>query len=267
MSKPPFPYFGGKQRIAGKLIDLFPEHNGYIEPYAGGLSVLFAKPPKPLEVINDLNSYLVTFWRVLRERPEELERVCSLTPHAREEFEMSSTRDGITDLETARRVWVLLTQGRSAIWKNAGWRHFKNMPKATGFAIYMDAYRERLSPAAERLRNVQIECRPALDIIRTYGAFEGNLLYVDPPYMGDTRRNISRYEIEMKGAVEHQEMLAELKKCKASVVLSGYANPLYADALPDWACFEIGSRTQVSERTETVWMNFKPPALLDIGYE
>lgn len=82
---PPMAYFGGKQRIAERIVALFPPHRHYVEPYAGSLSVLLAKAPAKLETVNDLDGDLVTFWRMLRDRPDELIRVCALTPHSRAE--------------------------------------------------------------------------------------------------------------------------------------------------------------------------------------
>ena len=85
---PPFGYMGSKARIASRVVDLLPPHRGYVEPYAGSLSILLAKRPASLEVANDLDRDLVTFWQVLRERPDELAHVCALTPHARTEYEL-----------------------------------------------------------------------------------------------------------------------------------------------------------------------------------
>jgi len=84
--KPPMPYFGGKQTIASALVSLFPPHEHYVEPFAGGLSVLLAKAPSKMETVNDLDGDLMTFWRVLRDQPEDLIRACALTPHSRTEF-------------------------------------------------------------------------------------------------------------------------------------------------------------------------------------
>lgn len=113
--RPPLPYFGGKQRIAHHIVDVFPEHLHYIEPYAGGLSVLLAKPASKMETINDLDGDLITFWRVLRDNPEELIRVCAFTPHSRAELRRACDGEAVSDLERARRVWVELTQGRSGM--------------------------------------------------------------------------------------------------------------------------------------------------------
>jgi hypothetical protein len=71
----PFAYFGGKTRLlAGP--DRRPAaarlHDHYVEPFAGSLAVLLAKPRSPMETVNDLDGDLMTFWRVLRERPDDL---------------------------------------------------------------------------------------------------------------------------------------------------------------------------------------------------
>ncbi|PZQ45669.1 MAG: DNA methyltransferase, partial [Phenylobacterium zucineum] len=118
------PYFGGKQRIADRIVDMFPPHGHYVEPFAGGLSVLFAKPPARLETVNDLDGDIVNFWRVLREQPEDLIRACALTPHSRAEHASSRDRECLDDLERARRVWVGLTQGRSGQLMRTGWRNY-----------------------------------------------------------------------------------------------------------------------------------------------
>src|SRR5438874_318085 len=97
--RPPMPYLGGKMRLAEHLVALFPGHEHYVEPYAGSLSVLLAKAPSAMETVNDLDGDLVTFWRVLREKPTELARVCALTPHARAEHAAAYDLDGADDLE------------------------------------------------------------------------------------------------------------------------------------------------------------------------
>jgi DNA adenine methylase len=87
--KPPFAYYGGKTTLAPIIANLLPQHEHYVEPFAGSLAVLLAKTPSRAETVNDLDGDLVTFWRVLRDRPDELERACALTPHSREEYEQA----------------------------------------------------------------------------------------------------------------------------------------------------------------------------------
>jgi hypothetical protein len=121
--RPPFIYYGGKQRTAAVIAGLLPAHTHYVEPFAGSLAVLLAKTPAKLETVNDLDGDLMLFWRVLRDQPDDLARVCALTPHSRTERALATERgDDLSDLERARRVWVCLTQGRTGTLRPAGWR-------------------------------------------------------------------------------------------------------------------------------------------------
>jgi DNA adenine methylase len=276
--KPPMPYFGGKQSIAEQIVSFFPPHMHYVDPFAGSLAVLLAKPPSRMETVNDIDGDLVTFWRVLRDRPDDLERVCALTPHSRAEYAACRDAEPVADeLETARRVWLLLTQGRGGTLREAttGWRHFvKADGSSTGMVGNLGGYLARMAPAAARLRQVSLECLPALDLIAKYGREPGTLLYVDPPYLGSTRGWGNNYRHELKGDDEHRELAEALHACDAAVVLSGYPSPLYDKELyPNWSRVEIASMTGNGvdrARTEVLWSN-RPignqPSLFDEMFE
>ncbi|GAA2112549.1 DNA adenine methylase [Kitasatospora saccharophila] len=258
--RPPTPYFGSKASIAPWIVSLLPAHQHYVEPYAGGLSVLLAKTPSRMETVNDLDHELVTFWRVLRDRPDDLIRAAALTPHAR--AELDATWDPTDDdLELARRIWTRLTQGRSGTLRKTGWRHYIDPAgSATSMPGYLDAYRDRLAAAAERLMAVSLECRPALELIAAYGRRPGVLLYVDPPYLGSTRGfGKKNYRVEMQSDDQHRELAAALWECTAPVVLSGYDSPLYDDLYDGWhrytAATWTGNARSDMARTEVVWSN------------
>lgn len=259
--KPPMPYSGGKQTIAEQIVDVLPPHSHYVEPFCGAMSVLLAKTPSKIETVNDINGDLVAFWRVLRDRPAELERVCALTPHSREEFVASHERDGLDDLERARRVWVNLSQSRGSQLRRSGWR-FVHGTNRMALSRYLSGYVARIAPAAERLHGVSIEQRDAIDCIEAYGRSDA-CLYVDPPYLGETRYG-DQYEHEFASRADHELLLAALLATPAAVVLSGYAHPLYDEALTAWHRVEM-SATNVNgaRRTEVVWTNYEPhPTLL-----
>jgi DNA adenine methylase len=260
--KPPFVYFGGKQTLAERIVSLLPDHLHYVEPYCGSLAVLLAKPPSRMETVNDLEQNLVTFWRVLRDRPADLERVCALTPHSRIEYgEMLEADPASDDLEVARRVWLQLSQGRGAtLGRRTGWRYYVAGPGSKlSMPGYLEAYRRRMAAAAERLSQVSLECRPALEIVSEYGRESTTLLYVDPPYLGATRNATSRYGQEMKSPEEHRELAEALLAARASVVLSGYPSPLYDELFASWDRVSMATRTTQgagdSERTEVLWSN------------
>ncbi|TYK45197.1 DNA adenine methylase [Actinomadura decatromicini] len=267
--KPPIAYYGGKTQIAGQIVSLLPEHKHYVEPFAGSLAVLLAKRPSRMETVNDLDGDIVAFWRVLRSRPAEFERVCALTPHARAEH-AAAYEAAADELEQARRVWVKLTQGRAGTLRTTGWRHYVRPVGTTGMPDYLAGYVNRIAAAAERLKRVSLECRPALDVIARYGQHAEVLLYVDPPYLAETRTS-TNYKHEMPRPDQHIEVAEALTDCAASVVLSGYASPLYDDLYRDWHRCEIdtftGQAAQRSPRTEVLWSNRPFPALHDALFE
>lgn len=261
MTRPPFVYFGGKQVLADRIAALLPEHLHYVEPFCGSLAVLLAKRPSRMETVNDIDREVMTFWRVLRERPEDLERVCALTPHSRAEY-LDALRAEPTDdeLETARRVWVRLTQGRAGqLRRTTGWRYFIG-PRGSNRSMpgYLEAYRSRLAPCLDRLAEVSLECRPGLEVITEYGKDPETLLYVDPPYLGETRNWGNQYRHEMRDESSHRELAEALLAARSAVVLSGYPSPLYDELFAGWDRVSMATRTTqgtTSERIEVLWSN------------
>ena len=255
--KPPFAYYGGKTTLAPQIAALLPKHEHYVEPFAGSLAVLLAKTPSRAETVNDLDSDLVNFWRVLRDHGDELRRVADLTPHSRAEYEAARGELPDDEVERARLTWVRLTQGRSHSMKPTGWWFRKNVATAGNSPTdYLVAYRARLAAVTERLSGVSLESRDALDVIRDYGSEPTVCLYADPPYLGSTRA--ANYRVEMLDDDAHRAFADALNECKASVVLSGYDSPLYAELLDGWHRKDLAAPTALSgdtDRTEVLWSN------------
>lgn len=273
--KPPVPFFGGKIDIAEQIAVLLPAHSHYVEPYCGSLSVLFAKLPSTHETVNDLDEALVTFWRILRERPDDLMRVCALTPHSRVEYKACRELDAVDELELARQVFVTLTQGRSGRLKRTGFRKYVDPAGCSvGMPGYLRGYVDRMAPAVGRLHHVTLECMPALEIIAKYGAEPEVLLYVDPPYLGSTRGWDNAYRYEMRDPADHRELAEALHTARAAVVVSGYPSDLYDRELyAGWDRHTIAASTnqggKAGARTEVLWSN-RPlgvqPSLFDEGF-
>jgi DNA adenine methylase len=257
---PPFAYYGGKTTLAERIVDLLPDHRHYVEPFAGSLAVLLAKPRSQFETVNDLDGHLMTFWRVLRDRGPELSRVCALTPHSRAEHAASYDLDVDDELERARRIWVRLSQGRTGMLRRTGWRFYRDAARRTGsMPSTLNAYSDRVWDAAERLAGVSLECRPALQVISDYGQHESVLLYVDPPYLGSTRGWGNQYVHEMRSDDEHRALAQVLRACRAAVVVSGYHSPLYDEIYEGWDVVELATTTGNGganrARTEVLWSN------------
>lgn len=109
------------------------------------------------------------------------------------------------------------------------------------------------------MKDAQIECRPAVDVIRRFD-FENVLIYCDPPYLLETRYG-KQYRKEMTDR-NHKELLDILLESRAKVILSGYESRLYNDALKGWHKEAMYSSTQNVQKKgkEVLWMNFEPEA-------
>lgn len=241
--------------MADKIVGLMPAHDRYVEPFGGGAAVLLAKPRARLEVYNDLDGEMVTLFRVLREQPDDLAAAVALTPFARSEHEEAYT-DADTDLERARRVLIRSHFGRgsSGIHRSTGFRaaglRARTLP-VHGWASLPETIRN----AAERMRGVVIERRPAVQVMQAHDD-PATAHYVDPPYLPETRDRGSDYRHEMT-LKDHIDLLKALRALRGAVILSGYASDLYDEALHNWRRIEIKARAdRAAERTEIIWCNF-----------
>lgn len=261
-SRPAVRYHGGKWMIAPRITALLPPHQVYVEPYGGGGSVLLRKPRAGHEVYNDLSGEIVSLFRVLRDRGEELRQNLRLTPFSREEYELSKAPSE-DPVEQARRTLVrsFMGHGSDSLFGASGFRS-KSHRKNTGAAIDWWRYPDEMPLLIERLRGVVIEHRDALEVIRQHDGPK-TAFYVDPPYVRSTRRarkGRNAYEFEMSD--EDHGRLAEVLQCLAGgVVLSGYPSPLYEELYADWWRVEIEGAHCTSTKgspVEVLWMNREP---------
>lgn len=227
----PIVWFGGKGHMARKILPLFPEHHTYVEPFGGGASLLFAKRPSPVEVYNDLDSGLVQFFRVLRnkEKFEEFHRLVSLTPYAREEY--NYCRENWTsqedDVMRAYMWYVVARWARSGDFEGGGVRTVisesdRNM--AATCSRWLSAI-EMLPQIHTRIMRVQIEHQDFRTILDRYDTSE-TLFYCDPPYIQSTRSS-GEYKHEMTEN-DHEDFVDLLLGLRGMAVVSGYAHPIYA---------------------------------------
>lgn len=247
-------YPGAKNRIAPWICGYIPEHDVYIEPFAGSLAVFFNKERCHIETVNDLDNEIVTFFKILRDRPDELIQKIDFTPFCRKEYEDAYSKDN-EELEIARKFAVKCWMGFGCgnLYRNG----FKSgqQRKSPNPAKAWNKLPETLIIATERLKGVQIENLPAVELIKRYDT-EDVFMYIDPPYLHGTRKNYL-YRHEMKNE-EHEELLNVLRKHPGRILLSGYDNELYNDMLPEWN--KVQKCTQAEggrKRTETLWMNYE----------
>lgn len=173
------PYFGGKSRLAKTIIGKIPEHTCYVEVFAGGASVFFAKDPSKAEVINDLDRDLVTLYRVIKHHPEELYRQYKFSLVSRSEFnrEQQVNPETLTDVQRAARYLFLQ--------KCAFGGHVTGQTfgiSTTGRPRFnLLTLESAIEEAWRRLINVIIECKDFRDLIPRYDR-PHTLFFLDPPY-------------------------------------------------------------------------------------
>lgn len=257
-------YPGAKWGMAKEIIALMPPHRSYLEPFFGSGAVLFNKPPSAIETVNDIDGDIVNFFRVLREQPEKLAAFIAMTPYSRDVFNDAHENRGNSDFERAWKFAIRSKMGHG----------FKTY-QTTGFKIDVcgreNSYAVNcwnrlprdLLTAAERLKEVQIENQPALDLIRKFNR-DNVLIYADPPYLLETRGG-KQYRHEMDEQ-DHVDLLDALKQHKGTVILSGYPSEMYDRELAGWSKIARKSYNQnADQRTEVLWMNFDVPDLFRWG--
>jgi DNA adenine methylase len=259
-----FGWYGGKFNHLDWLLPLLPQTHCYCEPFSGSAAVLLNRCPSPVETYNDIDGDVVNFFRVLRDHSDDLIRAISLTPFSREEFHLAINGgiQGLSDLERARRFYVRARQARTGLAQTATlgrWANCKNTSRAgmSGVVSRWLGGVEALPEIAARLLRVQIENRPALEVIRLYDS-PITLFYCDPPYLHETRGDSKAYGFEMD-LEQHYQLSQALKKCRGKVALSGYRCDIMDAWYEGWRRFDAPVKHCHSikqPRQECLWMNY-----------
>jgi DNA adenine methylase len=263
----PFGWYGGKFSHLDWLLPLLPECHHYCEPFAGSGAVLLNREPSPVETYNDLDGEVVNFFKVCREESEALLKALALTPFSREEFALACALDpALPPLERARRFYVRARQVRTGLAQAATlgrWGNCRNTSRAgmSGIVSRFLGGVEQLPEIALRLIRVQVENRPALDVIRLYDSPDA-LIYCDPPYVHETRGDAHAYAFEMSDD-DHRALAEALNACKGKVAVSNYDCKLMDNLYPGpkWRKFVNGPTTNHAtkgQRVEVLWTNYDP---------
>jgi DNA adenine methylase len=263
-----FGWYGGKFSHLDWLLPFLPSCHHYCEPFAGSGAVLLNRAPSPVETYNDIDGEVVTFFRVLRDQHEDLVRAISLTPFSREEYHLAiyGPTEDISDVERARRFYIKARQTRTGLAQTASlgrWANCKETSRGgmSGVVSRWLGGVAALDAIAQRLIRVQIENRPAIDIIRVYDS-PSTLFYCDPPYLHATRGDAKAYGFEMDES-QHQEFANAVNACKGKVAVSGYEHPLMDELFPTRQWFKtLGADKTIHStkgtRQEVLWTNYDP---------
>ena len=260
-----FPYFGGKLKMLDRILPVLEvPHRIYAEPFCGGATCALNKTLVDTNIITDLNGDIPNFFRVLRDTPEELVSALELTCYSARELALAAKPIpawAITPVERARMTFVRLTMGRGgktseSYFSRSSVKNFGSRPR-----IFMDRVKG-LKRLVGTLRHYEIDemgyerCIERADSPDT-------LFYIDPPYLGETRKSITGYAEDAPGVGFHEQLLERVKAVKGKVALSGYPSELYDSALRGWRRLEWAAHAsagtkagEAGQRTEVLWCNY-----------
>jgi DNA adenine methylase len=173
------PYQGGKSRLATTIVARIPDHKCYVEPFCGACWVFLNKEPSVSEVLNDRDSELVTFWRVIQNHLEEFLRYYKWSVTSREIFALEKRKDPatLTDIQRATRYFYLQ---RHAFGGKVDGRTFGTSTTGGG-PLHLTDLEERLLEVHWRMKRVQIENLDAVACITRYDR-KHSFFFIDPPY-------------------------------------------------------------------------------------
>ena len=265
-SRSAFGYYGSKQRLSSQILAHLPPHNCWVELFCGSAAMTMAKKPAKIEIINDLDHEIVNVFLQLRTRPKDLIQAIKLTPYAKEEFRiaMSNDKRKISDLERARQF---LTKAMMAVngilGKSKGGFSFSNSYSRNETEARISRwnnYPERLEAVVDRLRNVRIENRDALELFQEFSCRPATLVYIDPPYL---MKRSAGYSVDTNDENFHVNLLRQANASKCMVVISGYNSDVYNRLLKKkdgWTKINLDTHTKSTsgvnlKRNELLWLN------------
>ncbi len=270
MLSSPFKWVGGKSRLRKFIIPMIPPHTCYVEPFAGAAWVLFGKPKSDVEVLNDIDQELTTFFHVVREKPEELIASFEWELASRAEFNRLASMDPQTlgDVQRAHRFYYLIMAGWGG---EAQYPRFQTSIRDGGHGNRLigalKTLRERLLPIHERLRTVLIENLDWRDCVDRYDS-PTTVMYLDPPYLG----NGVNYKFNMRDERDHLSIADQLRKAKGFWILSSYDTTEIRELFDGYGITPIQSSSgmktgETEQRTgrlrtmnqEVLITNFNPP--------
>lgn len=283
--RPAIRWHGGKWRMAKWIMSHFPDdHDLYVEPFGGSAAVLLQKPRSRMEVYNDLDLQVFNFFTVLRRWPNQFIQELKLTPFHNEEYMRSLFTDDTAEgqattkewdeMEQARRFYIRAYQsimGPTVTWTNSFKRQKvysrgKSGKSSMKPSAHTFAEVDHLYIVADRLRGVTFENTNWWTILEKYDT-ERTLFYLDPPYLGSTRKQNTKnaYAHEMMEPENHFAFLTLARGLQGIPLISGYDSELYRTELEerDWTKVTYNARINgPNKAVECLWLSPKCQDLL-----
>jgi DNA adenine methylase len=266
-------YYGGQMFRLKQLLRMMPPHKTYVEVFGGAAHFLIMKPPSEIEVYNDIDRYLVDFFRCLQDGEKYRKLLWRLkwTVYSREEFNLARqilyNRTAKDDVEAAWAFFVFVRQSFSG-GLIAGWSFDKKEPRALPADFYdITWYEKEFQYVRNRFRNVFVECADWKDIVKRYDTQE-TFFFLDPPWPPSTIKN--KNYLNMMSEEEHMELADRLPKIQGKFLLITYPTEYYDKMPVNRFDIETALHTQVKERKKRVitrvYYNYElPNSILEAG--
>lgn len=261
--RPVFKCHGGKFYLAKWVIDNFPENYEnmtYIEPYIGGANVLINKKKSVNEIMSDLDANIIEIYHALRDEPKELIRRLNLCKYCEETFERASKKTKFDDyLDHAVNEFIVKRMSRGGLGKAFAWSNRTRGGQPGDVNAWQTAIKG-LPNLAERLKEVYIFNKPAIDVIKAFDS-PNSFTYCDPPYLHETRVSKTVYASEMS-TEDHIELAHTLNAFQGKAMISGYMSPLYARLYKNWnvekkkIANHSSQKKTKDKKIEILWKNF-----------
>ena len=217
--RPPFTYYGGKQKLTDIIRALIPEHAVYTEPFAGGAAIFFAKTPVATEMLNNTNEALINSYKVVKNDFAALDKKIKDTPCSRRLYHTAWVIYKYYELQIFKPLdyawafYTLATQGYSGLISST-WAY---KMADNGRKIAATSKRESFVKAyAKRLENVHLECADALKVIASRN-HQNAFHYCDPPYYNANMGHYDGYSLR-----DFTDLLEALAGVKGKFLLSSY---------------------------------------------
>lgn len=210
-ARPIIPWIGGKRRLAAQILPLFPEHTCYVEPFCGAAALFFLKEPAKVEVLNDVNSDLVSLYRVIQHHLDEFVRQFRWALTSRELYGwLKATPPAtLTDIQRAARFYYLMKCGFGGKVESPTFGTATTSPPR----LNLLRIEEDVSAVHLRLHQVFIEQLDWAECIRRYDR-PHTLFYLDPPYWGT-----EGYDVPF-GLEQYDRMAELLRNIRGRAVVS-----------------------------------------------
>ncbi len=172
-------WMGGKYQLSRQIVSMIPAHQCYAEPFAGAAWVFFRKSRSEVEVLNDINTEIVTLYRVVQHHLEEFIRYFKWVLVSRDEFDrqLKAEPSTLTDIQRAVRFFYIQ---KSSFGGRIDKPTFGYAP-SRGPRLNLLRIEEDLSQAHLRMSQVYVENLGYADLIRRYDR-DHTFFYIDPPY-------------------------------------------------------------------------------------